>query len=146
MTGKIDKGRSMLNAADETANPYGLILSEQERDVIYGLLNSLDKVTNALLCGKTGRKQQVEATVSTGAEVVGIGIAAIVLHHFANISPMLTFVSGSVLLMPQKLNLLLTHERLDDTIARRLREHEKEAKKRAQYFKEMGTNDISLEE
>ena len=36
MTGKIDKGRSILNAADETANPYGLILSEKEREFIYG--------------------------------------------------------------------------------------------------------------
>lgn len=31
MTSKtIDKGCSILNAADETANPYGLVLSEKE--------------------------------------------------------------------------------------------------------------------
>lgn len=49
MTGKIDKGRSILNAADETANPYGLILSEKEREFIYTGLTRLDNMTNALL-------------------------------------------------------------------------------------------------
>lgn len=46
----------------------------------------------------------------------------------------------------QKLNLLLTHEKINDTHARRQREDEKEAKQRAQYFKDMGCKDTSLEE
>ncbi len=54
MTGKIDKGRSFLNATDETANPYGLILSEKERDFIYGGLTRLDNMTNALLYPRRG--------------------------------------------------------------------------------------------
>src|SRR5258708_4688793 len=55
--GKIKRGQIKLtesNAADETANPYGLILSEKEREIIYGELTRLDNVTNALLCGRTG--------------------------------------------------------------------------------------------
>ncbi len=52
MAGKIDKGRSILNATDETANPYGLILSEKEREVIYGDLTRLDNMTNVFLTGE----------------------------------------------------------------------------------------------
>jgi len=67
---KIHKGCSMLNAADETAKPYGLILSEVER----GQLNALSNMTNALLYGRTGRKQQVRAALSAVGEVFGVGI------------------------------------------------------------------------
>jgi hypothetical protein len=51
---KIDRGRSVLNAADEIANPYGLILSEKEREYIYGSLNRIDNRVNAILNGKKG--------------------------------------------------------------------------------------------
>jgi hypothetical protein len=146
MTGKIDKGCSILNATDETANPYGLILSEREREIINNGLNRLDNMTNALLYGKTGRKQQVQATFSTIAEFVGVVLAAIVLRNFSNVSTTSTFIVGVAFIILQKLNLLLTHERIDDTHARRNREDEKEAKKRAQYFKDMGCKDMSLEE
>jgi hypothetical protein len=52
MKAPIDKGCSILNAADETANPYGLILSEVERNHIYGKLNSIGRVLYALCCSK----------------------------------------------------------------------------------------------
>jgi hypothetical protein len=146
MTGKIDKGRSILNATDETANPYGLILSEKEREIIYGGLNRLDNMTNALLYGKTGWKQQAQAAFSAVAEFVGVGLAAIALHYLLNIPMMSAFTIGIALIILQKLNLLLTHERIDDTHARRNREDDKEAKERAQYFKVMGSKDMSLEE
>src|ERR1700686_2351737 len=138
MTGKIDKGCNILTAADDTANPYGLVLSEKEREFINGGLTRLDNMTNALLHGKTGWKQQVQATFSAGGEFVGVGVAAIVLQYFLNIPTMSTFIVGIALVILQKLNLLLTHERIDDTHARRNREDEKEAKGRARYFKDMG--------
>lgn len=59
---------------------------------------------------------------------------------------MSTFIVGIALVILQKLNLLLTHERIDDTHTRRNREDEKEAKERAQYFKIMGCKDMSVEE
>jgi hypothetical protein len=144
MIGKVDKGRSILNAADETANPYGLILSEEEREFIYGELISLDNMTNALLYGRTGWKQQVQATLSAGLEFVGVGGAVTLLHYFLNIPMMSTFTVCIAFIILQKLDLLLTHERIDDTHARRNREDEKEAKERAQYFKDMGCKDMSL--
>jgi len=146
MTGKIDKGCSFLNAADETANPYGLILSEMERNAVYGGLTRLDNMANALLYGKTGWKQQAQATLSTAGEFAGIVIAAAVLHRFSDISARSVLIIGVALLILQKLNLLLTHEKIDDTHSRRQRENEKEAKARAQYFKDMGCKDMSLEE
>ena len=146
MTGKIDKGRSILNATDETANPYGLILSEKEREIINNGLNRLDNMTDALLYGKRGWKQQVQATFSTVAEFGGVVLAAIVLHNFLNVSTMSTFLVGVVFIILHKLNLLLTHERIDDTHARRNREDEKEVKRRAQYLKDMGCKDMRLEE
>jgi hypothetical protein len=142
---KIDKGRSMLNATDDTANPYGLILSEVERDFIYGQLTRLDNMTNALLYGRTGRKQQVWATLSTAAEILGIGIATVVASYLSDIPKTPVFIIGVGLLVLQKLNLLLRPEKIDDTSARRTREDEEEAKKRAQYFKDMGAKDINLE-
>lgn len=146
MTGKIDKGCSILNATDEVANPYGLILSEKEREVIYGDLNRLDNMTNALLYGRTGRKQQQQATVSALAEFAGIGVVAIALHRFLDFPTAPVFVIAVTFSILQKLNLLLTHEKIEDTHSRRQREEEKEAKKRAQYFKDMGVKDLSLEE
>jgi hypothetical protein len=136
----------MLNAADETANPYGLILSERERDFIYGELNSLGLTMNAVLNGKTGWKQQAHATFSAASEFGWVGVAAVFLHYFLNTPMISTFAVGIAFIILQKLNLLLTHERIDDTISRRDREDEKEAKKRAQYFKDMGCKDMSLEE
>jgi hypothetical protein len=146
MTGKIDKGRSFLNATDETANPYGLILSEQERKFIYSGLNRLDYITDALLYGRTGWKQEAQATLTTAGEFVGIVIAAAVLHRFSVISMKSALVIGVIFLILQRLNLLLTHEKIADTFARRQRGEEKEAKERARYFKDMGTKDMSLEE
>jgi hypothetical protein len=145
MTSKaIDKGRSFLNAADETANPYGLILSEKEREFIYGELTCLNNVTNALLCGKTGWKQEIRATASALAEFTGVGIAAVILHRLTNVSMDSVLIFGLGFIALQKLNLLLTHEKIEDTHARRQRENEKEAKQRAQYFKDMGCKDMSL--
>ena len=146
MSGKIDKGRSMLNAADETANPYGLILSEKEREIIFGQLNRLDNTTDALLHGKTGWKQQVKATSFTIAEFVGLGLAAIGLHNLLNISTSSVLAGGIAFLVFQKFNLLLTDEGIEDTHSRRNREADNEAKERAQYFKDMGCEDRSLEE
>jgi hypothetical protein len=146
MTGKIDKGRSTLNAKDETANPYGLVLSEKEREFIYGELTSLGNTTNALLNGKTGWKQQARAGLSAAGEFGWVYIAAIVLHYFLNVPTMSTIIVGIAFIILQKLNLLLTHERIDDTLARRDRENEKEAKKRARYFRDMGCKDMSLED
>jgi hypothetical protein len=146
MSKSIDKGMSMLNATDETANPYGLILSKVERETIYGDLTRLDNMTNALLYGKTGWKQQAEAAFLTACEFLGLGIAVIAFRYFSNTPAMPVFAIGVSLLILQKLNLLLTHEKIDDTHTRRQREDEKEAKKRAQYFKDMGIKDLSLEE
>ena len=104
-------------------------------------------MTNALLYGKTGWKQQAQATFSTVAEFVGVVLAAIALHISPlDISLRSTFTVGIALIILQKLNLLLTHERIDDTHERQNLEDEKEAKKRAQYFKDMGSKDMSLEE
>ena len=61
MPKKVDKGRSILNATDETANPYGLILSEEERRFIYGMLNTLDNTTNSLLWARMGWRPQLKA-------------------------------------------------------------------------------------
>ena len=46
MKAPIDRGRSILNAADEMANPYGLILSEEEQRYIYGKLKRLLRTTS----------------------------------------------------------------------------------------------------
>jgi hypothetical protein len=146
MSRTIDKGRSMLNAADEVANPYGLILSEKEREIIYSDLTRLDNMTNALLYGRTGWKQQAQATFSAMWELSGLALATMGLHFFLDTPTMPTFMVGFALIIVQKLNLLLTHEKIDDTHSRRQREDEKEAKKRAQYFKDMGVKDLSLEE
>lgn len=147
MTSKvINKGCSFLNAADETANPYGLILSEKEREFIYGELTRLNNITNALLYGKTGLKQQIRATASAVVEFTGVGIAAVLLHRFTNASVESVLIFGLGFIALQKLNLLLTHEKIDDTRARRQREDEKEARERAQYFKDMGSKDMSIEE
>jgi len=147
MTGKtINKGRSFLNATDETANPYGLILSEKEREAIYSGLTRLDNMTNALLYGRTGWKQQAQAAFSTAGEFVGLALAVVALHRFLDFPAVSTFMFGFSLIVLQKLNLLLTHEKISDTHARRTRQDEKEAKERAQYFKDMGCKDMSLEE
>jgi len=142
----IDRGCSMLNAADESANPYGLILSKKEREHIYGELTRLDNVTDALLRGKTGWKQQAEATLSTAAELAGIGVATIALYRFLDVPKTPAVVVAAAFVILQKLNLLLTHEKIDDTHARRMREDEKERKERAKYFKDMGVKDLSLDE
>ncbi|HLK03612.1 MAG TPA: hypothetical protein VKT53_04160 [Candidatus Acidoferrum sp.] len=146
MASKIDKGRSILNATDETANPYGLILSEKEREVIYGDLTRLENMTSALLNGRTGWKQQVQAAFTTGAECAGAIVVADAVHLFLGTPIVPTIMCGFALLILHKLNLLLTHEESEDTHARRQREDEKEAKERAQYFKDMGAKDLSLEE
>jgi hypothetical protein len=143
MSDKIDKGMSMLNATDETANPYGLILSKQERETIYSDLTRLDNMTNALLYGRTGWKQQAQATFSAVWEFVGVVILADILHLFLNIPTNTIIMFGFAFVILQKLNVLLTHENINDTHARRQREDEKEAKERAQYFKDMGVKDLS---
>jgi len=147
MSKAIDKGMSMLNATDETANPHGLILSKQERETIYGDLTCLDNMTNALLYGKTGWKQQAQAAFSALWELGAVSFVTIGLHNLFGGPPVLsTFILVFAFIVLQKLNLLLTHEKLEDTDARREREAKKEAKKRAQYFKDMGVKDLNLEE
>jgi len=145
MNKAIDKGMSMLNATDEAANPYGLILSKQERETIYSDLTRLDNMTNALLYGRTGWKQQAQAAFSAVWELGVLGFATIGLHYFFGGPPLSIFILVFAFIVLQKLNLLLAHEKIDDTHARRLRENEKEAKERAQYFKDMGAKDLSLE-
>lgn len=143
----IDRGMSMLNATDETANPYGLILSKVERETIYGDLTRLDNMTNALLYGRTGLKQQARAAFTALWELGAVSFATIGLHNFFGGPPVLSaFMIVFAFIVLQKLNLLLTHEKLEDTDARREREAKKEAKRRAQYFKDMGAKDLSLEE
>lgn len=143
----IDKGMSMLNATDETANPYGLILSKQERETIYSGLIRLDNMTNALLYGKTGWKQQAQATFTALGELGAISFVTIVLHSFFSGPTVLSvFAIVFAFIVLQKLNLLLTHEKIDDTHTRQQREAEKEAKRRARYFKDMGVKDLGLEE
>ena len=147
MSKTIDKGMSMLNATDETVNPYGLILSKIERETIYGYLTRINNWTNALLYGKTGRKQQAQAAFSAVWELGAVSFVTISLHNFFGSPPVLsTFMIVFAFIVLQKLNLLLTHEKLEDTNARREREAKKEAKRRAQYFKDMGVKDLSLEE
>ena len=73
---KDRKGRSILNATDEMANPYGLILSEQERDFIYGKLQTLDNWTNSLLGGRTGWRPQVKAALIATVELATAVIVA----------------------------------------------------------------------
>src|SRR6202521_953382 len=108
-TPKIDRGRSILNATDENANPYGLVLSENERGFIYAGLNRLDNRTNAILNGKNGWKQQAQATVSAIVECsVGLFIAS-VLSHFLNISVLSATVVVPALIVLQKLYMLLTN-------------------------------------
>ena len=149
MTEKIDKGRSVLNAADETANPYGLILSEKERNFIYGMLNTLDNRTSSLLGGRTGWRPQLKAALLAAVEltviglVVGFPVASLVRSGNAR---MLLFFLLTAFLVLHKLNLLLTHETVEGTLARRDREDDKEAKERARYFKDMGCKDMSVEE
>jgi len=146
MSKAIDKGMSMLNATDETANPYGLILSKIERETIYGDLTRIDYRTNVLLYGKTGWKQQAQAVFYALLELGVVSFITISLHDFFGGPILSTFIIVLAFIVLQKLNLLLTHEKPEDTHARRTREEEKEAKKRAQYFKDMGCKDMSLEE
>ena len=146
MNKAIDKGMSMLNATDEAANPYGLILSKQERETIYCDLTRLDNMTNALLYGRTEWKQQAQAAFYALLELGAASFITISLHNFFGGPILSTFIIVFAFIVLQKLNLLLTHEKPEDTHARRTREEEKEAKKRAQYFKDMGCKDMSLEE
>jgi hypothetical protein len=146
MAKTIDKGMSMLNATDETVNPYGLILSKIEREAIYGDLTRIDNRTNALLYGKTGWKQQARASFSALLELGVVSVVTIGVHNFFGGPVLSTFVFVFAFVVLQKLNLLLTHEKLEETDARREREDKKEAKRRAEYFQYMGVKDLSLEE
>lgn len=126
----IDRGRSILNATDEKANPYGLILSVKEREFIYGALNRIDHRADAILNGKKGWKQQAEAAFYAGMEVGLVSLLALGLRYFFGISYGPALVVGLVFLVLQKVNLLLTHEKTDDTLARQEQEARKEAKER----------------
>jgi hypothetical protein len=147
---KDRKGRSILNATDEMANPYGLILSEQERDFIYGKLQTLDNWTNSLLGGRTGWRPQVKAALIATVELATAVIVAFLpgapLHPHIGDGPSFVFFCIVAFVILQKLNLLLTHESIDDIHARRAREDEKEARERARYFRETGTKDLSRED
>ena len=142
MTEKIDKGRSVLNAADEIENPYGLVLSEAERNFIYGALNTLDHRTSSLLDARTGWRPQLRAAAQSFFELIVIGGVASIWHHDAR----MIFIGGILFVVLEKLNLLLTHETINEGDARRNREHEKERKQRRRYFEDMGTKDMSSEE
>jgi len=74
MTEEIDKDRSVLNAADETANAYDLVLSEEERNFIYEKLNTLDNRISSLLDGRTGWRPQLKAALITVVELAVIGL------------------------------------------------------------------------
>jgi hypothetical protein len=145
MTSKIDRGLSILNATDETTNPYGLILSEKEREFIYAGLTRLDNMTNALLYGRTGWKPNLLATFETAMEFAGIAIVVFTLHRLLDVPTTPAFIGTVTFGVVQKLNLLLTNEKISDTLTRRQREDEKEAKERAKYLKDMGCEDLSLE-
>ena len=146
MAGKVDLGRSMLNAADEVANPYGLVLSEKERESIYGDLNRVNFRVDAILNGKTGWKQQAEATVQAVLQVGLVCGVAYVLKNQFGVPYGFAFAVGLMFVVLQRLNLILTSEKPFDTTVRQEREAKKEAKERAQYFKYMGAKDLSLEE
>jgi hypothetical protein len=149
MTKKVDKGRSILNATDEAANPYGLILSEEEWNFIYGKLNTLDKVTNSLRGARRGWRPQLKATFITAVEFAVIAAVIIFptsLLHTPSSPWTSSFFFLVAFLILQKLNLLLTHETIDEGFARRDREDTSEAKYRAQRFKDMGCKDMSLED
>jgi hypothetical protein len=150
MKAPINKGRSILNAADEMANPDGLILSEVERNYIYGKLNRLERTTNSIHEGKTGWRPQLKAGITAAWE---FGTAALVVELLAifwgGSSPRsrvsaFSFILAFIIL--QKLNLLLSHETIEETDARRDREDKLERKERARRFKIMGRKDLSLEE
>jgi hypothetical protein len=148
MSDKIDKGRSILNAADEIANPYGLVLSEAERNFIYGALNTIDNRINSLVEGKMGWRPQMWAYFHTVLEIAVAGGVMLALRRFfdVRISATSTFFLIVCVLLLGKLNLLLAHEHIDDMFSRRDREGKKEAKERARYFKDMGTTDMGLDE
>jgi hypothetical protein len=144
MTGIIDKGRSILNATDETANPYGLILSEAERNYIYGALNRLDNITNSLHNARTGWRPQLKATIISAVEFAIIAIVVYFPASHAHTPSDLQFTAFVLaFLILQKLNLLPTHETIDQVFARRDREDKREAAERARHFKETRTRDIS---
>src|SRR5881394_3908944 len=92
MSKTIDKGMSMLNATDETANPYGLILSKKEREEIYGGLTRLDNMTNALLYGRTAWKQQAQAAFYALLELGVVSFITISLHDFFGGPILSTFI------------------------------------------------------
>jgi hypothetical protein len=139
MAGKVDLGRSMLNAADEVANPYGLVLSEKERQSIYGDLNRVNFRVDAILNGKTGWKQQAEATVQAVLQVGLVCGVAYVLKNQFGVPYDFALAVGLMLIMLQRLNLALTSEKAFDTTARQEREAKKEAQERAQYLKRHGS-------
>jgi len=144
MTGKVDKGRSILNAADEETNPFGLILSEAERSYIYGKLNTIDNRTNALHAGRNGWRPQLKAAITAAAELAIIAIVMYFATSHAHTPSDLVFTAFALaFLILQKLNLLLSHETIEQTFARQDREDKKEAIERARRFKDMGCRDLS---
>jgi hypothetical protein len=147
MTGKMDKGRSVLNATDETANPYGLILSEEERNYIYGKLSTIEHKTNSLHDARTGWRPHLKSALLSALELaiiaLVVGLPASLVHG-PSILKFTAFNAAVAFLILQKLNLLLTHETIDQIFARQDREDKKEAAERARHFKDMRCRDMSL--
>jgi hypothetical protein len=146
MTGKIDKGRSVLNATDETANPYGLILSEEERTYIYGMLNSLENKTNSLYAARIGWRPQVKATLISAVEFAMLALVINLPAFLAHVPSGLrstAFPLVVAFLILQKLNLLLTHETIEQIFTRRDREDKRDATEHARYCKDMRCRDMN---
>jgi len=139
----IDRGRSILNATDEVANPYGLILSEEERDYIYARLNTIEHYTNSLRDERSGWRPQLKSALISAYELAIVVLVVWILGSHASIIFKLTvFVVTFSFLILQKVNLLLTHETIEQADVRRDREDKKEAADRERYFKDMRCKDI----
>ncbi len=65
----------MLNATDETANPYGLILSKIERETIYGDLTRSGQgpATHRIQLGKGNKPARYSSLPSTVQATIPIG-------------------------------------------------------------------------
>ena len=91
-------------------------------------------------------KAALIATVELATAVIVAFLPGAPLHPHIGGGPSFVFFCIVEFVILQKLNLLLTHESIDDIHARRAREDEKEARERARYFRETGTKDLSRED
>lgn len=146
-----EKVEGHSNPTGEAANPYCLILSKEERDVIFGILHALDNKTNSLLEARVGWRPQLKSAITAAAEIAFVGLvlglpASILMRSPIDFRAASVFFTVLAFLILWKLNLLLAHETIDQMFARRDREDKREAKERSQYFRDMGSKDMSLDE